>query len=182
MTSRRRWSVRLLADECGGSLAPVLVVLAIGVLLMSPFLAHVSTRMLASRGADAETLARYAADLGVEWGAWSLLNNSGFRATVDATPLTPVALTPAISLNGLTVNSWVTAVLVRGWDSSSLAGLPDDVDKGGNLAATGGDFIYAFRGKSKEFWRYSVSVNQWVARADVPTKPDNGSALGVRRS
>jgi hypothetical protein len=166
-----------LADECGGSLAPVLVVLSVGVLLLSPFLAHVSTRMLASRGADAETLARYASDSGVEWGAWSMLNNSGFRATVDANALTPVALTPSISLNGLTINTRVTAVLVPGWDSTSLADAPDTVDRGGNLAATGGDYIYAFHGKSKDFWRYSISANQWVARADVPTNPDNGSAL-----
>ncbi len=128
--------------------------------------------------AENSGVGQYATDAGVEWGAWSLLHNAAFRASVDATPLVPVALTPAIASNGLTVNTEVTAVLVRGWDSTSLAQIPGQVDRGGNLAATGGDFLYAFQGKATtNFWRYSVSANQWVARADVPEKPDNGGAL-----
>ena len=51
MPNRLRLS-HLVSDETGGSLAPVLIALAVGVLLLSPFLAHVSTRMLAARGAE----------------------------------------------------------------------------------------------------------------------------------
>jgi len=51
------------------------------------------------------------------------------------------------------------------------------VGTGGALAATGGDFIYAFQGGGNTaFWRYSISTNLWVAMA--ATNPYNIGAGG----
>jgi hypothetical protein len=42
------------------------------------------------------------------------------------------------------------------------------------------DFVYALAGGgASEFWRYSVSRNQWVRMADLPVAVDDGGSLGA---
>ncbi len=59
---------------------------------MTPFLSFVSSRSLGT-GAAGETFnEQYAADAGVEFGAWSVLNNPAFRSQVDLNAGVPQAL------------------------------------------------------------------------------------------
>lgn len=163
-------------SEGGKSLPAALITLAVGSLLLTPFLAFVSSRSLGSRSAESTIAAQYAADAGIEFGIWSLLNDAAFRSQVDnnlgiAQPLSfPGILngfTPAISVTGLPIGSWT----VR--DSA-----PANVNKGGALAYAGGDRIYALRGdKSKDFGYYSISGDSWSSLADTPEKVDQGGAL-----
>ena len=78
------WVRRFLAGSSPGrSLPAALITVAVGSILMTPFLSFVSSRSLGT-GAAGETFnEQYAADAGVEFGAWSLLNNPTFRSQVD---------------------------------------------------------------------------------------------------
>ena len=67
----------------GRSLPAALITLAVGSLLLTPFLAFVSSRSLGTRGAAETFNEQYASDAGIEFGIWSLLNDSAFRSQVD---------------------------------------------------------------------------------------------------
>ena len=75
-----------------------LVALAVGVLLVSPFLSDVSANLLSSRHTDEKIADYYSADAGIEWGLWRLKNDPTLSASActDWTPLEP---TPS-SING----------------------------------------------------------------------------------
>jgi hypothetical protein len=81
--------------ELGQALVFALAALAVGALLVTPFLAHVSVNVMASRRADETMGDRYAVDAGVEWGLWRLRNNplltsspSYVQAPLQPTPTT----------------------------------------------------------------------------------------------
>ncbi len=94
---RSRWLWPLLA-EAGEALPLALVALAVGAVLVTPFLTHVSVSLLASRSADEAIADYYSTDAGVEWGLWRLKGDPTLttETSYDETPLQP---TPA-AVNG----------------------------------------------------------------------------------
>lgn len=167
---------RLHHDDAGRSLPAVLVALAVGVLLIVPLLNGGSTSLLATRAADQALFEGFALDAGIEYAIWKLRYDPSFRASVDAVPTVPVAVTPAMSLNGYSPSITGTALAATGWQS--LADTPATVRAGGALVFGGGDYLYAFRGGNRDFWRYSLSGNTWTAMAMTPTgNTGNGAAL-----
>jgi hypothetical protein len=95
--SRARWSYPLLAE--GGQALPLaLVALAVGALLVSPFLADVSANLLAGRRTNANITDYYSAEAGIEWGLWRLKNNP-LLTTEETYTTTPLEPTPS-SING----------------------------------------------------------------------------------
>lgn len=178
MTHRRsiqpRWS-----DESGMSLPATLIALAVGLLLIVPLLTSTSTGMLGTRAADQALLRHYSLDAGVEYGIWKLRYDAAFRASVDAVPLTPMAVTPAMSLNGFSPSVTAMALSSSGWDTSP-ANTPSFVQPGGALtfaSYSGTDYFFALRGGSQTFWRYGLLADSWLARANTGTNMGNGAAL-----
>ena len=95
--SRARWPYPLLAQ--GGQALPLaLVALAVGTLLVSPFLADVSANLLAGRRTDENIADYYSADAGIEWGLWRLKNDPLLTTEETYTPA-PLEQTPT-SING----------------------------------------------------------------------------------
>lgn len=177
------WRGTRLRDESGGSLPGVLIAVAVGVVLLSPFLAHVSSRMLAIRDLESTLGRQYASDSGIEFGIWNLLHNSAFKATVDAAPLTPITLTPAVSLNGTTMTTTVKLATCPSWSPSSgtcsIAAPPFSVGDGGALAYDPGHGrIYALGGdKGTDFAYYSLANDQWISQPSTPDRVGEGGAL-----
>jgi hypothetical protein len=169
---------RSYGKESGQTLPAVLWVLAIGALLMSPFLTHVSTSLLAGKDLEGEQREQYAADSGVEFGVWKLLNDATFRSQVDASPGTPVAVDPSITVNQLTTNITATALSSggsSGWESMAPG---TSFGSGASLAHDGNDYIYALGGnRTMDFWRYSISGNSWSTLADVTGAVKTGASL-----
>ena len=165
-----------LQSENGKSLPAALITLAVGSLLLTPFLSFISSRSLGGQAARDTASAQYTVDAGVEFAIWSLLNTSTFRSQVDnnlGTPQTlvfPAALngyTPVISVTGLPIGSW----FIR--QSSSW-----NIERGGALAYTGGDRIYALRGNNtRTFGYYSISNDQWYPLANTPENVRQGGSL-----
>jgi hypothetical protein len=85
-------------SESGQALVMALAALAVGALLVAPFLAHVSVSVLASRQADQATNDYYAVDAGIEWGLWHLQNDPLLTASTVYTDV-PLQPTPA-AING----------------------------------------------------------------------------------
>lgn len=56
---------------------------------------------------------------------------------------------------------------------------------GASVVWTGGEFIFALRGEFDEnspicdFWRYSLTDNNWNAMANIPASPQDGGVGGV---
>lgn len=162
--------------ESGGSLPAALITLAVGSMLLTPFLSFVSTRSLGTRAAGETFSEQYAADAGVEFGIWSLLNNSAFRNQVDINAGTPQSLTFPSPINGYTPSLSVTGIPIGKWYLRQFASAK--IGKGGSLAYTGGDRVYALWGNgSKTFSYYSLSADQWFSLTDIPKNVDNGGAL-----
>jgi hypothetical protein len=82
----------------GQALPLALVALAVGALLVSPFLADVSANLLAGRRTRANIADYYSAEASIEWGLWRLKNNPTLTTseTYTGAPLEP---TPS-SING----------------------------------------------------------------------------------
>ena len=155
--------MKLLRGEEGRSLPFALVVVAVGALLVGPFLAHVSTSLLGSRAMQEGMNKQYACDAGVEFGIWKLVNDPAF------TPGTPLTIV---------VNQFTTTIEVTSlsWDDT-LPPAHENVRNGGALVYADG-YIYAFRGdKQKEFWRYPISGGSWETLTNAPEKVGAGGAL-----
>ncbi len=167
----KRLSLSLLvSDQAGGSLAPVLIALAVGVLLLSPFLANVSTRMLAGRGAESEMARLYAGDSGIEYAIWRLGNDAAYASNVINAYPNPYPATPEqITVNETATGIQTTVVTRPGW--SRAADAPAGVGQGGGLAGTSGGLVYGLQGSGGTFWRYSTASDAWVARTDAPGDP-----------
>jgi hypothetical protein len=84
-----------LRSESGQALVLALAALAVGALLVTPFLTHVSVNVLASRHADEAMEDHYAADAGIEWGLWRLKDNPLLTTSTSfvAAPLQPTPAT-----------------------------------------------------------------------------------------
>jgi hypothetical protein len=167
---------RIIPREEGRTLPGALWALVIGALLMSAFLIHLSTSLRAGQGAESEQREQYAADSGVEFGIWNLLNDISFRAQVDASLGTPVAISPSIVVNQLTTD--ITAEALETGEWTAMTDVPVTIGTGGTLAYDGGDTIYAFRGNSTNtFGRYSIPGDSWSGLAGAPAIIGPGAAL-----
>lgn len=163
-------------SEQGKSLPAALITLAVGSLLLTPFLAFVSSRSLGSRAAESAIAAQYAADAGIEFGIWSLLYDAAFRSQVDNNLGIAQPLPFPGTLNGFTPTMSVTGLPFGTWTIRQPA--PADVNRGGALAYTGGDRIYALRGdNSRAFGYYSISGDSWSSLANTPQNVQQGGAL-----
>jgi hypothetical protein len=87
-----------LLAEAGQALPLALIALAVGAVLVTPFLTHVSVSLLASQRTDEAIADYYSTDAGLEWGLWRLKNDPTLTTETDydETPLRP---TPA-AVNG----------------------------------------------------------------------------------
>lgn len=69
--------------------------------------------------------------------------------------------------------------------SDTPADPPGGMGDGASMVWTGGDFLYALRGEFEEssalydFWRYSVSSDNWTVMTDIPATPHSGGSGGV---
>ena len=93
-----RIDLRLTGASPGQALPLALVALAVGTLLVSPFLADVSANLLAGRRTDENIADYYSAEAGIEWGLWRLKNNPLLTTEETYTPA-PLEPTPT-SING----------------------------------------------------------------------------------
>jgi len=167
------WGLNL---ESGRSLPAALITLAVGSLLLTPFLSFVSSRALGTSSAAETFNEQYASDAGIEFGIWSLLNNPAFRTQVDinagiAQPLafpSPInSYTPTLSVTGLPIGSWYLRQFA-----------PLTINSGGSLAYVGGDRVYGLRGNSTTtFDYYDIAANQWVSRRNTPESVGPGGDL-----
>ncbi len=162
--------------ESGRSLPAALITLAVGSLLLTPFLSFVSSRALGSRSAEDTRDAQYAADAGIEFGIWSVLNNSTFRSLVDNNLGTPQNLSFPGTLNGYTPTISVTGLPIGSWYIRQST--PADIERGSSLAYNGGDRIYALRGdNTSTFGYYSISNDRWYSLANAPANVRQGGSL-----
>jgi hypothetical protein len=175
-TTRRDWLIRLTHSEAGGSLPGVLVAIALGSILMAPFLSQVSTSMLAVRAAGESTAALYAADSGVEYAVWRLDTDSAFRNSVLASLGSPVAVAGNPSINGVATSVTVTAEQ----DWLSVASAPAGVGDGGSLTRISGSLFALRGGNTRNFWRYDIASDSWTPRALTPNNVGEGGALTTR--
>ena len=93
--------LRLVNDSNGQALPLALAALALGGLLVTPFLVNASANLLASRHVDSSIRDYYSADAGVEWALWRLTTDPTLPTSLscpsyDEAPLQP---TPA-AING----------------------------------------------------------------------------------
>lgn len=175
LRSRRLLALSSIRCELGGSLPPVLIAIAVGGLLLSPFLAHVSSRMLSTRAAEESARELYATDSGIEFAIWHLdTNTAGYRDDVDNDVATPLSL----QVNDISVSVESTALPLGAW--TELADTLDTVGAGGALAAGGDGLIYALRGNSTiQAWRYDPGSDSWsdFGVSDAPNPVGPGGSL-----
>lgn len=88
----------LAGREEGQALPLALIALAVGVVLVTPFLTIVSVNVIASRQTEEAIADRYSADAGMEWGLWRLKNDPALTTSTTYTE-TPLQPTPA-TING----------------------------------------------------------------------------------
>jgi hypothetical protein len=88
---------RLMSDSRGQVLPLALAALAIGTLLVSPFLVDASVNLLASRKIDASVKDYYSTDAGIEWALWRLKANPALTSSTSyvQAPLQPTP--PAVN-------------------------------------------------------------------------------------
>jgi hypothetical protein len=77
---------RLVNDSTAQALPLALAALALGSLLVTPFLVNASVNLLASRQIDSSIRDYYSADAGVEWALWCLKNDPTLEAPLQPTP------------------------------------------------------------------------------------------------
>lgn len=98
---------RIGRDEKGQALTLVLAAMAIGTLLIAPFLTQANTTLLSSRDYAQAIIRQYSADAGVEHAIWRLNYEPGFADSL--TPANPTTNYP-ITVNNTIVNINVTWV------------------------------------------------------------------------
>jgi len=162
-------------SEAGKSLPAALITLAVGSLLLTPFLSFVSSRSLGSRGAERAFNTQYASDAGVEYAIWSLLNDPTFRAQADSNVSIPQTLAFPGTLNGYSPAISVTALPLGSWTvrQSTLV----DVDSGGALAYPGANRVYILNGGGRSYGYYNITTDSWVSLANAPFNVSQGGAL-----
>jgi len=108
--------LKLSAQE-GRALALTLIALAVGCLLIPPFLSYISTNLLASHATEEGMREQYAADAGVEYAVWKLINDRNFLELVSWSdkdnpisvdmPTSVNDIEPVVSVTNLEIpNAW----------------------------------------------------------------------------
>lgn len=163
----RLWAV-VHSGESGRSLPAALITLAAGALLLTPFLSFVSTRSLGGQALNESFNEQYAADAGVEYAIWALINDSAIRFQVDSNRGTPVSLPFPSTVNGYVPQLTVTGLPIGEWFTRQDTS-PNTIGSGGALESTGGNFLYAIPGSSnRNFGRYNVSSDSWSSMSNLP--------------
>jgi hypothetical protein len=163
--------------EDGGTLPATLWALAIGGLLVAPFLAYVSSSMLAGRQAQDDAREQYAANAGVEFGIWALLNDATYRSQVDAAAGTPVDVSPPVTANQITTDTNAALLGFSGPGWASMSDAPGNIGAGADLTYDGGSYLYALQGGGQGgHWRYALASDSWTAMSSVPGGVDTGGA------
>lgn len=71
---------------------------------------------------------------------------------------------------------WKYNIINSNW--TDMANTLRNVNRGGALIYTGGNYIYALRGASgTRFWRYDIAANTWSNMQNTPGNVQNGGAL-----
>lgn len=166
-TRIRRGVARFLRNEDGRSLPAALIAITLGTVLLVPFLSFVSSRSLSTRAAAEAFEEQYAADAGVEFGIWSLLEDPTIKTQADASPGTAVPVSFPEAINGLIPSVTVTARPIGEWFVREPVS-PDYAGPGGALAFpsgyAGGNYLYAMMGLgSSDFKRYNRSSDTWTS-------------------
>jgi len=102
---------RCFRDGKGNSLPMVLVALAVGTLLVSPLLAHVSTGQKTTEEMERTLRAQYASDAGAEYAIWKLANDDGWRQGLTQGMPETLTVPDSVLVNGY--EPVVQAVLVN---------------------------------------------------------------------
>ncbi len=171
-------ALSLFRDERGRSLPAALITLAVGSLLLTPFLSFVSTRSLGIRAAKHTFNEQYASDAGIEFGIWALLNDNTFRAQADANPGTAYAVPFPENINGYTPSVDITAIPIGSWAWTPPSFPPVSIGQGGDMVFTGGNFIYVLQGgNSNGFWRYNIASNAWTSLQNTQEKVQSNGGL-----
>lgn len=165
---RKIFPLSLIRTEQGRSLPAALIALAVGSLLLSPFLSFVSSRSLGTTAAAETFQEQYAADAGVEYAIWKLLNDAAFRNQVDNNdPEDPPIRTFPKTINGFNPEVEVTALPFGSWYLRQPH--PASINDGADLIYTGGDCVYALQGKTtKGFYCFQLSTQSWTSLPDTP--------------
>jgi hypothetical protein len=173
-TRIRRGVFSFLRSEDGRSLPAALIAITLGTVLLVPFLSFVSSRSLSTREAAGAFEEQYAADAGIEFGIWSLLEDPAIRSQADASPGTAVSVPFPETINGLTPTVTVTARPLGEWFIREPVS-PDYVGSGGALAFpsgyAGGNYLYAMMGQgSSSFQQFdrSNSTDPWTEITSIP--------------
>jgi len=169
------WLRQGLKQDSGRSLPAALITLAVGSLLLTPFLSFISSRSLGTRAAEGAFREQYAADAGIEFGIWSLLNDSAFRSQVDINAGTAQPLPFPDPINGFTPSITVTGIPFGNWIVRQNH--PSTISQGGSLVYTGGDRVYALAGSSSDFGYYSILADQWFDLANTDENVGRGGSL-----
>ena len=165
---RRACFFSLLRSERGRSLPAALIALAVGSLLITPFLSFVSSRSIGTRSAAETFQEQYAADAGIEFGIWALLNDPATKAQVDAAGGTPVSVPFPETINGVNPTVTLTANPSSAWVAREPVS-PDNAGPGGALEHTGGNSLYALMGDgTRTFKRYDRSNDSWTNIITIP--------------
>ncbi|MFC1917969.1 hypothetical protein ACFLXH_04875 [Chloroflexota bacterium] len=117
----------MLNNEKGQALPLVLIALAIGTMVVTPFLSHAGTGIIASRLYGQAIDEQYADDSGVEHGIWRLMDDNLIDSLTSLGD--SVSYNLSESVNGVTVNITVA----NSWET--IAG--DDFESGGWAGGTG---------------------------------------------
>ena len=107
--------------EHGGTLPATLWALAVGAVVMAPFLGQLSTSLLAGRDSQKELREQYSSDSSIEFAIWKLQNDQTYRDSVDVAPGTPITVAPAVTVNGITTTTSSTAIPIGTWTAMSAA-------------------------------------------------------------
>jgi len=182
-------------SEKGQVLPLVLAALAIGSVVITPFLTHASTSLIGSRTYGQAIAEQYTADAGVEHAIWRLTNGGLANELSSPGDSTTYQLSETInniapSITVTRINSSSPIYAFRGGGSNAfwrydiqgniwtaMANAPANVGSGGALTYDG-SYIYAFGGSStRTFWRYDIQANTWTTMTDAPANVGSGGAL-----
>jgi hypothetical protein len=182
-------------SEKGQVLPLVLAALAIGSVVITPFLSHASASLIGSRTYGQAIAEQYTADTGVEHAIWRLTNgglanqlhspgdNITYQLSETINSIAPsITVTrlnssrPLYALRGGSSNAfWRYNIQSNDW--TAMANTPANVSSGGALTFDG-SYIYALRGgTTATFWRYNIQSNNWTTRANTPATVSSGGAL-----
>jgi hypothetical protein len=156
---------KLLVMQNGLALPIVLACLALGALVIAPFLAHAGTNLISSQNYGQMINEMYSADAGIEHAIWSLTDNNLANLIPDQGDSTSYILTRQV--NSLAPNITVTHTLAGGGDpvgtithsvSDTLQFDSTSAYEPSIISASGSYYVIAYRGPDNEGNLATVSI------------------------